>query len=161
MSADTTIQFNGRDQACELALSLIHQAKTRLCFFGSTLDTVLFDHADSIEAISAFSRRVPRAQARFIVQDSQQAHIQSHRLTALSQRLTSSIHLRQTSGTHKDLQQYFLLIDDDAYLQGQHASRYVGRGCFDDRSETRRLQQLFDTIWEQGTPDSMTRRLTL
>jgi hypothetical protein len=98
MSADTTIQFNGRDQACELALSLIHQAKTRLCFFGSTLDTVLFDHADSIEAISAFSRRVPRAQARFIVQDSQQAHIQSHRLTALSQRLTSSIHLRQTSG---------------------------------------------------------------
>lgn len=161
MSADTTIQFDRRDQACELALSLIHQAKTRICFFGSTLDTVLFDQADCIDGISTFSRRVSRAQARFIVHDSQQAHTQGHRLIALAQRLTSSIHIRKSTEVHKGLQQYFLLIDDNAYLYGQDATRYEGRVCFNDLSETRRLQQLFDTIWEQGIPDPMTRRLTL
>jgi hypothetical protein len=161
MSADTPIQFDGRVEARELALSLIRQAKRRLCFFGPSLDNVLFDHADCIACISEFSRRTPHAQARFVIHDSQQALAQGHRLIGLAQKLTSSIHFRKSGEQHQNLTQYFLLIDDDAYLYGQHATRYLGRVCFDDVIENRRLQKLFDTIWDHGSPDLMTRRLTL
>ncbi|MBT3505270.1 MAG: hypothetical protein HN475_05790 [Piscirickettsiaceae bacterium] len=161
MSAETTLHFDGREQANELALKLIQQAKSNICFFGSTLDNVLFDHAEVMAGLSAFSRRTPRAQARFIVHDSQQAIAQGHRLIALAQKLTSSIHIRISSEKYKGLKQTFLLIDNAAFLYSQTASRYNDRVCFDDVSESRQLQKLFNTIWEYGSPDPMTRRLTL
>jgi hypothetical protein len=161
MAAETTIYFDGREQASELALKLIQQAKSNICFFGATLDKVLLDHAEIMTSLSAFSRRTPRAQARFIVHDSQQAIAQGHRLIALAQKLTSSIHIRTSSEKYKGLKQTFLLIDNEAYLYCQTATRYTGRVCFDDVSESRQLLKLFNTIWEYGSPDPMTRRLTL
>jgi hypothetical protein len=161
MSADTTIHFDGREHAGELALSLIQQARRSICFLGATLDNVLFDHADVVTSISAFSRRSPRAQARFLVHDSQQAISQGHRLIALAQKMTSSIEIRTVSEQYKAIKQTFLLIDDAAYLYSQTAGPYIGRASFDDMSENRQLQQLFNTVWDHGNPDLMTRRLTL
>lgn len=161
MSADTTIHFDGRERAAELAISLIQQAKRSICFLGVTLDNVLLDHAEVVTSLSAFSRRTSHAQARFLVHDSQQAISQGHRVIALAQKLTSSIEIRTVSEQYKAIKQTFLLIDDDAYLYGQTAGRYLGRASFDDVSENRQLQQLFNTVWDHGNPDLMTRRLTL
>lgn len=95
------------------------------------------------------------------MQDSQLAISQGHRVIALAQKLTSSIEIRAVSEQYKAIKQTFLLIDDDAYLYGQIAGRYLGRASFDDVSENRQLQQLFNTVWDHGSPDLMTRRLTL
>lgn len=161
MPPNATIHFDGREHATELALTLIQQATKSILFFGSTLDNVLFNNVDCIASISDFARRNSRAQARFIVHDSQLAVAQGHRLITLAQKMTSSIHLKTSSEQHKKLKQYFLLIDDDAYLYGQNASRYTGRVSFEDAAENRQLQQLFNTVWDQGSPDLMTRRLYL
>jgi|GEM_PF-2882271 len=66
MSADTTIHFDGRERAAELAISLIQQAKSSICFFGMTLDNVLLDHAEVVTSISAFSRRHPMPKPAFL-----------------------------------------------------------------------------------------------
>ena len=161
MPADAPVHFDGREQARDLTLSLVKQARKRICFFGTTLDSVLFNHADCLEAISAFARRTPHAKAQFIVHNTQQALSQGHGLIGLSQKLTSSIAIKVTDPQHRQLTQYFLLIDDMAYLFGQHVTRYHGRASFDDVSETRQLQQLFDQIWAHGHPDLLTRRLAL
>jgi hypothetical protein len=161
MPTDAPVHFDGREQARDLALSLVQLAKKRICFFGTTLDSVLFNNADCLEAISIFARRTPRAQAQFIVHNTQQALSQGHGLIGLTQKLTSSIQIRVSGQQHRPLTQYFLLIDDRAYLFGQHVTRYYGRVSFDDMSETRQLQQLFDQIWAHGHPDPLTRRLAL
>ena len=158
---EAPVHFDGREQARDLTLSLVQQAKKRICFFGTTLDSVLFNHADCLEAISTFARRTPRTKAQFIVHNTKQALSQGHGLIGLSQKLTSSIAIEVTDPQHRQLTQYFLLIDDMAYLFGQHVTRYHGRVSFDDVSETRQLQQLFEQIWAHGHPDLLTRRLAL
>jgi hypothetical protein len=153
--------FDSREQARELALSLVQQAKRQVCFFGSSLDTVLFDNLEFVESLSLFARRSHRAVAKFIVHDTQQNTANGHRLLPLAQQLTSSIFIRTSCQQHRDLKQYFMLVDNKAYLYGQYSTRYNGRAHFDDMAETRQLQQLFNTIWDQGQPDVQSRRLQL
>jgi len=157
----TVIQFDGREQACELALSLVQQAKRQVCFFGPDLDTVLFNNIEFVTSLSEFARRNDRTVAKFVVHDTQQNATNGHRLLPLAQQLTSSLFIRTSCQQHQDLKQYFMLVDDNAYLYGQYATRYQGRAHVDDRAETRQLQQLFNTIWDQSHADVHARRLHL
>ena len=161
MPADAPVHFDGREQAHDLTLSHVKQARKRICFFGTTLDSILYIHADCIEAISAFARRTYHAKAQFIVHNTKHSLSQGHGLIGLSQKLTSSIAIKATDPQHRQLTQYFLLIDDIAYLFGQHVMRYLGHVSFEDVSETRHQQQLFEQIWSHGHPDLLTRRLAL
>lgn len=159
--SDAVIQFDGRQQVQELALSLVQQARRRVCFFGAQLDPVLFDNTDLIDSLTEFSLRTPRARAQFIVHDSRAATSQGHRLVPLLQKLTSQLQLKVTCQQHQTVAGYFMLVDNQGYLYGPQAAQYHGRACFDDMAETKRLGQLFDTLWEQGEVDTMTRRLYL
>jgi hypothetical protein len=155
------IQFDSREQARELTLSLVQQAKRQVCFFGASLDPVLFDNINFVANLSEFVRRSDRTVAKFVVHDTQQNAANGHRLLPLAQQLTSSILIRTSCQQHQDLKPYFMLVDDKAYLYGQYASRYQGRVHFDDMAETRQLQQLFNTIWDQSHSDVQSRRLHL
>jgi hypothetical protein len=160
-SAPTVIQFDSRDQARDLALSLVQQANRQVCFFGANLDPVLFDNLEFVTSLSKFARLSDRTVAKFVVHDTQQNAANGHRLLPLAQQLTSSIFIKTSCQQHQDLQQYFMLVDDKAYLYGQYATRYQGRVHFDDMAETRQLQQLFNTIWDQSHSDVHSRRLDL
>lgn len=159
--AHTVIQFDSREQARELAVSLIQQAKRQVCFFGSSLDPVLFDNLEFVDSLSRFARRSHRVAAKFIVHDTRQNTANGHRLLPLAQQLTSSIFIRTSGEKHRDLKQYFMLVDNKAYLYGQYSTRYNGRAYVDDMAEARQLQQHFNTIWDQGQPDVHSRRLQL
>lgn len=151
--------FDSRNQARELALSLVQQATRRICFFGASLDTVMFDNSDFVTSISEFARRSDRTMAKFVVHNTQLNTANGHRLLPLAQQLTSSIFIRTSSHQHQHLKQYFLLVDDKAYLYGQDNSRYAGRAHFDDMAETRQFQRLFDAIWDHSHLDVQVRRL--
>ncbi len=159
--APTVTHFDSRDQARELALSLVQHATRQVCFFGANLDPILFDNNAFVTSLSEFIRRSDRTMAKFVVHDTQQNTAHGHRLLPLAQQLTSSIFIRTSSPEHHELKQYFMLVDDKAYLYGQYSTRYQGRVHFDDMAETRQLQRLFDTIWEHGHPDVHSRRLHL
>lgn len=156
-----TIQFDSREQAKSLALQLCQQAKQEICFFGNTLDPILFDNTDFIAALSEFSRRSHRTKVHFVVQDTRVNIAADHLLIQLCQRLSSAIHIHIAAAQHQGLAQMFMLVDTQGYLHCQNNQRYQGRACFHDPLETRHLKKTFDTIWHQSEVDSGIRRLNL
>ena len=155
------IHFDGREQATDLALQLVQQARREICFFGANIDAVLFDNADILDYLSEFSRRSDRTSIKFVVHSTQKNIQNSHGILPLAQRLTSSIHIHTTGRQHHDLNQMFLLIDDDAYLYCQHNDVYTGRACLNDRQEVHALKQSFSGIWDHSSNDINTRCLNI
>ncbi|OUR63875.1 hypothetical protein A9Q79_08975 [Methylophaga sp. 42_25_T18] len=154
-----TIHFDGREQTTNLALQLVQQARREICFFGSNLDAVLFDHSDIVDCISEFARRSDRTEVRFVVHSTLKNLQNSHVLLPLAQRLSSSIHIHTTDRQHHDLSQMFLLIDDNAYLYCKNNEVYAGRASLNDRQEVHSLKQTFSEIWNHSISDINTRRL--
>ncbi len=161
LSSDTdkTIHFASREQATDLALQLVQQARREICFFGPHIDDVLFDHVEILDCISEFARSSERKQIKFVVHSTQKNVQSSHGILPLVQRLTSSIHIHTTAQQHHDLSQMFLIIDDDAYLYCKNHEIYSGRASLNDRQEVRALKQTFSEIWNHSVNDINTRRL--
>lgn len=155
------IHFDGREQATDLALQLVQQARREICFFGANIDAVLFDNTDILDCLSEFARRSDRTSIKFVIHSTQKNIQNSHGILPLAQRLTSSIQIHTTDRQHHDLNQMFLLIDDDAYLYCQHNDVYAGRACLNDRQEVRALKQTFAGIWDHSVNDINTRRLNI
>ena len=153
------IQFDSREQATDLALQLVQLARREICFFGANLDAILFDHANTLECLSEFARRNDRTSIKFVIHSSQKNLQESHGLLPLAQRLTSSIHIHTTNQQHHDLNQMFLIVDDNAYLYCKNNEIYTGRACFNDRQEVHALKQTFAEIWNHSVNDINTRRL--
>lgn len=158
---DTLLRFDSRDQAEQLALELINQARHEVCFFGPLIDPVLFDNEAAAVALSEFARRSPRTRIRIVVQDTQKNVVNSHRLLPLAQKLTSSIEIHIASNKHHDLRQQFMLIDGRSYLFFPVAERYQGRAELNAPAAVKEMQKEFEEIWNQSKPDINTRRLNL
>ena len=163
LTCDSTqlIRFDGQQEFQTLAKQLLAKARRQICFFGSTLDSVLFDNTESLDIISEFARRSDKTSLKIVIHSSQQNVAHGHRLIALAQRLSSSIKIHNTAKQHQDLKQLFLIIDDSSYLFSPYSDRYQGRANYHDLAEVRLLQQTFDSIWELSSPDITLRRLSL
>ena len=153
------IRFDSRGEAKSLALELAQQARREICFFGNNIDSVMFDNAEFIDCISEFARRNQKTSVKFAVHGTQKNVVDGHRLIALAQRLSSSIHIHKTAIQHQDLTEMFMLVDDRAYLYCQNYQRHEGRACFHNPLEVRSLKQKFNDIWNHSTADISTRRL--
>jgi len=159
--AKQVIHFDNREQAKELALQLVQQARREICFFGGSIDPILFDHSDILESLSEFARSSERTSIKFVIHSSKKNLQESHGFIPLAQRLSSSIHLHTTDQQHQNLNQMFLTIDDDGYLYCKNYEVYTGRACFNDRQEVRALKQSFSEIWNHSVTDINTRRLSI
>jgi hypothetical protein len=155
------IHFDAREQAKDLALKLVLQARREICFFGDNIDAVLFDHSDILESLSEFARRSERTSIKFVIHSSKKNRQNNHSFIPLAQRLSSSIYVHTTDQQHHDLNQMFLTIDDDGYLYCKNHEIYSGRACFNDRQEVRTLKQSFSEIWNHSVNDINTRQLNL
>lgn len=153
------IRFDSRGEAKSLALQLAQQARLEICFFGNSIDSVMFDSAEFVDCISEFARRNQNTRVKFAVHSTQQNVIDGHRLLGLAQRLTSAIHIHKIAVQHQDMTQMFMLVDDRAYLYCLNYLRHEGRASFNSPLEVRSMKQTFDDIWNQSTPDVSTRRL--
>ncbi|NOQ94779.1 MAG: hypothetical protein GQ547_09130 [Methylophaga sp.] len=160
-SKSERIRFEGRDEARALVLDMAQQAKRQICIFGRDIDSILFDNPEFIDCVQNLALRSSQTEVKILVHDTLVNMQRDHRLIPLAQHLTSSIHVHKTAKQHRDSQQTLLLIDDFAYLNCPRATVYDGYACLYDRLEVRQLQQKFDKMWGQSSPDIGVRRLHL
>lgn len=141
--------------------ALLDAPRRRLAVLSQQLDHVLFDDPGVVEAVSAFARSAPAAQARILITDSSLAVSRGHRLVELARRLDSHIEIRkvpeelapaETSFVTWDEQGYFLLPDFRQYLAS--ANEY-------DPVQARRLTDRFAQLWERSAADPELRVLRL
>ena len=160
-STKERLRFDDRDHAYQTALALIKQATRQICFFGASLDPILFDQAEMIALLSRFARRHPQTQIRFVVHSTAKNVADSHRLITLAQRLSSSVHIHISNEQDQTLQHMFLLTDNNGYLYCHNNQSYHGHASFNAPAEVKNLQREFDQLWTGSHPDIHTRRLHL
>lgn len=145
----------------DIALSMADQARKSLCILTRDLERAVYNTPAFIEALTRLATHSRYSMIRILMQDSTDAIHRTHRVVDLSQRLSSSLHIRQPHEEHRGITQAFLVADDTGYMRRVIAGRYEGTACFNAPGEARELMQLFDRMWEKSAPDPELRRLHL
>lgn len=158
---NTVMTFDSRDQAVLLAEQLFDSAHQEICFFGPTIDPVLFDNDSIISKLSEFARRSQRTRLRLVVHDTQRNVVDSHRLLPLAQKLTSHIQIHLSHPKYQDQRSLFIVVDQQSYLYCPNSERYQGRAELQPSAYARELQKQFEEFWNHSRPDTNSRRLHL
>lgn len=145
----------------EIALAMAEQARRSLCILTHDLEHAVYNTADLAEAVRALVTRSRHCSVRILVQDAAAVIHRTHRLVDLSQRLSSSIHIRRPHEEHRRIGRTFLVADGTGYLRRTQPHRYEGRAHFNDPAEARELSRLFEVLWERSAPDPELQRLYL
>lgn len=159
--SDTLLEIHTAADNHEVALELVRQAKREVFIMTYDLDSQVFSQADFVDALSAFARQSRQATAHVLVQKSDKAVKQGHRLIPLAHRLSSSISLHKPGFEHRDFFEAFMVVDGIGFFKRQLADRFEGVASFKAPIEGRDLRALFISMWEQSEPDPQLRRLQI
>jgi hypothetical protein len=147
------IAVESLDQARDVSLAILRQARRRLWIYSRDLDPLLFGTPDALDALKQFGIRRRDVQLRILVHDPMAALHAGHGLVPLAQRLSSSMHFRVPE-TEQDLQYpaAFVLDDTGGYLFRPIGSRFEGSADLHGPGRARQLREYFEQVWERSLP---------
>ena len=153
--------FTGEAQARDALVKGLASARRELIIFSHLLDPLYFDHDATTHHISAFTRRAANTRTRILIQSSDLIIGRSHRLLALSRRLSSKCSIRILDKDYEapdschvawDQTGYWLLPDWREPQGSLHLNAVVS---------TRRLFQDFEVLWAHSHDDPELRELRI
>lgn len=156
LSADT------REELRQATLTVLSQARHRICMHTHQLADALADDDELIEELRRIATSGDQASLRFLTHDADSLLRNGHRLVNLAQRLESSISIRVIV-EREDLNHpsAFVLNDRGGYLVQTLATMPRARGatCLPGRHAS--LLDYFNQVWERSEPALALRRLDL
>lgn len=141
------------------ALALTEQAKRSLHIFTRDLDAPVYDQPPFIQAVSALATRSRYSRILILLQSSERAVKNGHRLIELSRRLSSFIELRKPHHDFREYNQAFLIADEVGLLRRPIADRYDGMLNFKAPLAAREYLDFFTQVWERSEADPDLRQL--
>lgn len=146
-------RFASADLARAHALSLLQQARRRICIYSNDLEPWLYNHSSVQDACAQLLLANPRNQLRILVQDARRAVQDGHRLITLSRRLSSNCSIRRVHPEHPASDGSFLLVDDCALWMRPELSQYSGYVHYSNPGRLRQQLQLFEQAWIYSLSD--------
>ena len=136
-----------------VVLAMAAQAERGLEIFSHDLDPLVYNAPevyDTFEDMLLRNRRVARI--RIVVREPHVLVQRGHYLINLAQRLPTFIEFRQPAEEHLSLRESFFLADTIGVLHRPYFDSHKANANFCDPAEAKRLSNLFQQIWEFGTP---------
>ncbi|AKH19867.1 hypothetical protein [Sedimenticola thiotaurini] len=155
------ISLQGRDQFRQASEAMVRQAKRTLDIFTYDLDKPVFDQGDFLEAVKQLALTCRGMGIRILLQDSERARREGHRLVDLSRRITSKIEIRRPHEDYIDHPENFIIVDRIGYIRRRNTGLYEGEANFCHPMEARLLTDFFSEVWERSEQESSLRRLHL
>ncbi len=135
------------------ALALAQQAKRSLHIYTRDLDPPVFDQQPFIQTLTALATRSRYARILILVQNTEHAVKDGHRLVELSRRLSSFVELRKPHSDFHEYNQAFLIADEIGLLRRPIADRYNGTLNFKAPMAAREYIGFFNQVWERSESD--------
>jgi len=136
------------------------RARRKINIFTQDFDNTFLDNDSFCTAIRTFVVENSRvARINILIQRSENAIRQGHRLVELARRLSSFMEIRRPASQHASIANAFLTFDNSCYLYREIGDRPEGRGCYQDSLRTLELNRKFDEIWAMSEPETEFRRL--
>lgn len=136
-------------------------ARRHLDILSHTLDPLVYEHPETVAALSALARSHRLARVRILVQDTLPLIERGHALVRLAQRLPSKIELRKQHGELENTDMAFVLADSEQVLYKHDDRLYRGFVNFKAPAELRSLREAFVRAWEYAQPDPQLQQLHL
>lgn len=156
---DAEIRLERTEDVRASCLNFLEQAQRTVEILSYDLDATLYDRQAFLTAVKKLCLRSQFSRVRILLQSNSQVQKQGHRLVELARRLPSSMEIRQPHTDYTDLQENFLLVDQQTYIRWQLSNRYRVYTAHGNKLKAKRLSDLFNQIWHCSQPDSALRRL--
>ncbi len=153
------IILQGRDLFRQATESMARQAAHSLDIFTFDLDSPLYDQHGFLEAVKRLAIACRGVAIRILLQESDRARQEGHRLVDLSRRLTSKIEIRRPHADYIDHPENFIIADRIGYIRRRVAERYEGEANFCHPIQAKLLTDFFTRVWERSEQESSLRRL--
>lgn len=150
------------ESTIDATMTLIGEARRKICIVSRDLDYSLFGQAQVKEALRQLAVQQHQTVIQIIIQDPVAVQSQGHPLLELIQKLTSYFLLR-TPVEDEDLQyaSAFIINDNNGYLFRPLGNRYEGHWSPNLPARHRPLAEEFDRVWQRSRPCSEFRALGL
>ncbi len=158
---DKVLQLEKRTDNILVTNHMAKQCHRTMNIISRTLDPVVFDTAEFVDAVKYLALRHRRAQIQIIVFEPDTIVKRGHRLLDLSGRLSTFIELRKGHYSFDDYNECLLIADSAGYIHRQNGERYEGTSNFKDRRHSTHLLKQFTDMWEMATPDPNFRKMML
>ncbi|MGR8978686.1 MAG: DUF7931 domain-containing protein [Gammaproteobacteria bacterium] len=154
--------FGQFDDALAATLTLISEARRRLCIYSPDLEYALYGKSELIDALKQFAVQSGDGSVRIIVQDPIAVRGRTHPLVALAQRMPSTFQFRMPLEP-EDFQypSAFVINDRGGYLFRRLSERYQGDWSPLQAARNRQLAEEFDRFWQRFQPCAEFRVLSL
>lgn len=170
MDTDTSkrvsLPFGGATSAALSAavLQLIAESRADFAIYTRDLDPHILNTSATIEALRTLALRPSNSvagQIRILVQNTQRAVNDGHRLIELSRRLPDAFSFRCPVAEDLQYTGAFFLNDRFGYIERRFGDRFEFVGDQYGIAEHGRFKRYFDEVWERAAPASELRRLSL
>lgn len=142
------------------ALSLVSRSRRQVWILCRCLEPEIYAQPRMVELLSNLARRHRDSEVRLLISDERPLRESRHALVELSQRLSSSIHIRVLGDEQsRELSEYFLLGDNEAIIVQQMHRDGSAWGGFNLRPTVRAYRDQFDRLWQHARPSPWLRRL--
>lgn len=153
------IEFDGRSELQELAISMVSQARKTLDIFTRDLEPYVFNHLGFVRAVADLATRSRISEIRILVRDPERSIKSGHRLIETVRKFTSFIKVRRLHKEYHDHIEAFLIVDNTGHIYRKNAEIYVGYANFHDPLKSRDLARFFTEAWEVSEPEHEIRAL--
>lgn len=145
----------------EALVKAARQCRRDFLIFSPSLDPLIYDNADLIEALSTLVRSHRGATLQLLVQDTRPLVAQGHGLVRLCQRLPSKAGIRRLTNEIETKAASFALGDRKQLVYQNDPDTY--RGFWDWRAgaQVKTLREIFTRAWETAEEDPQLRQLAL
>ena len=139
----------------------VRSATLSLNIISRSLDHMVYDRAEIVEAFSKFIRRSRNTGVRILVYDSTNIIKNGHRLYSLANKTPSKIMIRQLPDDFKDFNESMVITDRVGFLHNQQSDRYEGVVSFNDSQRCAELNKTFTDFWDRSLIDTNLRQIVI
>ena len=132
--------------------SLFQTAKQKIQIYSANLDPRILNHPSVDLVIKDFIRSSRYARVEILIYDERNLQNVDHRLVRLSQKFTSSIHIKVVPKDFHSNPFSFYLVDKRRMLYRGNDERFETEALQVPSSKVNEKSKLFDDIWQQSDP---------
>ncbi len=158
---EKVLSLKTAEQNRDASIELVEQARYALDIVCRDLDHALYDNDDFYDAVKKLATSGPKAKIRILIQDSNKAVKQGHRLVELARKLSSFIKIRIHGKRFKEFNEAWLIVDAKAWIRRPHADKYIAEVNYSAARQLRDITKDFDNMWNEANDDPNLRRLSL
>ncbi|MDA1076172.1 MAG: GNAT family N-acetyltransferase [Proteobacteria bacterium] len=153
--------FDGEQACIESLKTTVDLPRRSLRIYSPTLDHLLFDNTDVVNAISAFVRNSRHTEVRVLISDPHPMVTRAHRLVELARRMDDKISIRCLPKEVSPADENMLVWDASGFWIAPDYREYIAYANYYDPVTARRHTDRFDHQWQRSVECAELRVLRL